>query len=503
MSINGVGTTPTIPVQTLVDLRTQLDDLNRQLGTGQKSATYAGVGPDAGLAVGLRAQLSAMTGYDNTIGTVGTSLQIAQNALTGMNQISKSVLSTTQVGTFALDNTGQTTGQENAGGQLGAFLDLLNTPAGDRYLFSGRAVDQPATDTLSHILDGNGAQAGFKQVVAERNQADLGANGLGRLVIPPAAGSVVSLSEDVAGSPFGFKLASVSSNLTNAVVTGPAGSPAAISVDLTAGNPNPGDTIKFTFNLPDGSSEDLTLTATTSAPPGPNQFTIGATPAATAANLQAALTGAVSTLASTALTAASAVAAGNDFFNTDASNPPQRVAGPPFDTATALVAGTPANTVTWYTGDASTDPARTTAVARVDPSLTVPYGMRANEQAIRNAVQSIAVFSTVTFSPSDPNAEARYSALASRVNSALADTPGVQKINDIAADLATAQATLATAKSRHQSNSAVLTDMVNNIEGINTDQVGAQVLQLQTQLQASLETTAAMAKLSLVNFITG
>jgi flagellin-like hook-associated protein FlgL len=118
-------------------------------------------------------------------------------------------------------------------------------------------------------------------------------------------------------------------------------------------------------------------------------------------------------------------------------------------------------------------------------------------------VQSIAVFSTVTFSPSDPNAEARYSALASRVNSALADTPGVQKINDIAADLATAQATLATAKSRHQSNSAVLTDMVNNIEGINTDQVGAQVLQLQTQLQASLETTAAMAKLSLVNFITG
>src|SRR5215471_14331647 len=314
MSINGVGTTPTIPVQTLVDLRTQLDDLTRQLGTGQKSATYAGVGPDAGLAVGLRAQLSAMSGFDNTINAVGTSLQVAQNALTGMNQISHSVLSTTQVGQFALDNTGQTTGQENAASQLDQFLNLLNTPAGNRYLFSGRAVDQPATDTLSNILNGNGAQAGFKQVVAERNQADLGANGLGRLVIPvpPPLSTVVSVSEDVAGSPFGFKLASVSSNLTNAVVTGPSGSPAAISVDMTAGNPKPGDTIKFTFNLPDGSTEDLTLTATTSAPPGPNQFTIGATPDLTADSLQTALSGAVSTLASTALAAASAVAAGND-----------------------------------------------------------------------------------------------------------------------------------------------------------------------------------------------
>ena len=56
--------------------------------------------------------------------------------------------------------------------------------------------------------------------------------------------------------------------------------------------------------------------------------------------------------------AASAVAAGNDFFNTDASHPPQRVDGPPFDTATALVDGTAANTVAWYTGDNATDDPR-------------------------------------------------------------------------------------------------------------------------------------------------
>ena len=61
-----------------------------------------------------------------------------------------------------------------------------------------------------------------------------------------------------------------------------------------------------------------------------------------------------------------------------------RVNGPPFDSATSLIAGTPANTVTWYTGEMGTDLARGTAVAKVDDALTVSYGARANEQAIRS-----------------------------------------------------------------------------------------------------------------------
>src|SRR5262249_16315385 len=152
-----------------------------------------------------------------------------------------------------LDDTGHTVGQTNAGVQLDELLNLLNTQVGDRYIFSGRALDTPAAESLAHILDGDGARAGFKQVVTERNQADLGANGLGRLVIPPPPGNVVSVSEDVSGSPFGFKLAAVNSGLTNATVTGPAGVPPAISVDFSAGDPNPGESIKFSFTLPDGS----------------------------------------------------------------------------------------------------------------------------------------------------------------------------------------------------------------------------------------------------------
>jgi flagellar hook-associated protein 3 FlgL len=63
MIINtSLGINSALSVQTLIDMRNQLTDLQRQLGTGKKADTYAGLGLDRGLTVGLRSQLSAMTG---------------------------------------------------------------------------------------------------------------------------------------------------------------------------------------------------------------------------------------------------------------------------------------------------------------------------------------------------------------------------------------------------------------------------------------------------------
>ena len=84
-------------------------------------------------------------------------------------------------------------------------------------------------------------------------------------------------------------------------------------------------------------------------------------------------------------------------------------------------------------------------MARVDDSLTVPYGLRANEDAVRDTVKNIAAFAAMTFSPTDPDGEERDQALASRVNLGLSPAPGKQKISDIEADLATASATLGAA----------------------------------------------------------
>ena len=231
------------------------------------------------------------------------------------------------------------------------------------------------------------------------------------------------------------------------------------------------------------------------------QFTIGATPAATAANLQSALTTAIGKLAGGALTAASAVAASNDFFNADANNPPQRVAGPPFDSATAMTAGSAADTVIWYQGEAGSDSARSTATARIDPSLAVSYGARANEAGIRALVQNIATLAAVTVSPSDPNAAELSAALNQRLTGNLNGNPGDQTITDIAVDLAGAQVSINAAKSRHQQTSGTLNDFLQQIQGVSNEEVGSQILALQTRMQASMQTTAMLFQTSLVNYL--
>jgi flagellin-like hook-associated protein FlgL len=400
---------------------------------------------------------------------------------------------------FQLDANGQTIDQKNATAQLDQILSLLNTRAGDRYLFSGSAVDQPSVETADHILNGDGARAGLKQIIAERKLADSGATPLGRLTISAPSATSVAIAQDA--SPFGFKLASAGTTLTGATVTGPAGAPPSVSVDLGVTNPNAGETVRFAFTLPDGTTESLTLTATTSATPGPDEFAIGANSTATAGNLQAALTTAVSALVAVKLPAASAMAAAEDFFAIDGANPPQRVAGPPFNTATALVDGTDVNTVSWYIGEDGSMPARSTASARIDQSISVSYGLRANEDGIRWAVQSIAAFAAVSLSPTDPNGSEQYSALTTRVGSALDRPQGMQGIPDIEAEIAAAQTGLEAAKKRHTQTTSTLGDLLQQIESAPPEEIAARMLALQTSLQASLQTTAILYQTSILNYL--
>jgi flagellin-like hook-associated protein FlgL len=396
------------------------------------------------------------------------------------------------------NGSGALVAQQTGQSSLDQLLALLNAQAGDRYLFSGRATNTPAVETLDHIMNGDGARAGLKQLIFERNQADLGIDGLGRLTI---GGSGNSVQVDEQATSFGLKLASITSTVTGATVSGPTGSPASESIDFSAAAPNPGETVTLRFNLPDGTSENLTLTATTDSPPGSNEFTIGTTPGQTASSFQTALTTAVGKLAGTSLTAASAIAASSDFFNADANNPPQRVGGSsPFYAATGMVAGTAANTVIWYTGETGTDPARSTATAKIDQSLSVSYGARANEDALRTLVQNVATLAAVTISPTDPNGVGLSSELDQRLTANLG-APGTQTVTDIESDLASAQTSLKAAKDRHQQANSTLNDFLQQIEGVSNEDVGAQLLTLQTRMQASMQVTSMLSQLSLVNFL--
>ena len=623
MSINSINYASSLLGQSVRNINNQLSDLSTQLSSGTKSTNYAGMGVDEGFAIAARSQLANISAFGDTMTNVNTIISAANTALQSLSDTGGQVQSNAAATPQKLTSTGQTIGQQNALSELSSIVGILNTQVGDRYIFSGNAISTPAVASADDILNGTGTKAGLKQVIAERLQADLGSSGMGRLVLSSPSATSVQVGEDVAGSPFGLKLGSVSSSLTNATVTGPSGSPPAVSVDLTVGNPNSGEQITFNFNLPDGTSESIQLTASSATPTPAGSFAIGATPAATTANLNAALNSAISTLANTKLVAASAVEAGDNFFNTDgiatggvvnnqattpapitgatalsgaagsnslsasfaagntitvngqtitfvasgatgnnqinvtdnvqtllskidaitgttkpstvsggvitlrsddaaslsmsssnaaafaalgfsgtvtAAKPPLRVSGAPLGSATSLVDGS-ANTVAWYTGNSGPGPARGTSTVRVDSSELVQFGAQANEQAIRQQLQSIAVYAAVTFPPSGVNSPAAVGALSERTAANLTPQTGQQTIMDIQTDFAAAQNAMKDAQARQTQTKSALQNLVDQTEGISQDQVASQILALQNSLTASYQTTAMLAQLSLTKFL--
>jgi flagellin-like hook-associated protein FlgL len=621
--INGIGNTSSQLSLSIQNLKSQFNDLQTQLATGKKSTVYSGMGPSEGFAIFARGQLSNLSAFKSSMTNINTTISTASTALTSFDKIATQVQTAAVTGSAIVNSSGQTTGQQTALLQLQSMREILNTQAGDRYLFSGSAIDTPAVVSVDDMLNGSGANAGLKQLIAERNQADLGASGLGRLVISSPTPTSVAVAEDVAGSPFGFKLNAINSSLTGSTITGPAGSPSSVSVNLGATNPNNGDQVTFTFNLPDGTTESVQLTASTATPVPSGSFAIGLTPTATAANLNAALNTAVGTLASTSLTAASAMAASDNFFNWSAtttggvinnkagtpapitgatllsgaagtdslatnfgpgdtitvngttlsfvasgatgnqlnvtdsvqtlltkidsitgtstpsainggaitlnggtgsdltvasSNPaafaalgfagsvtaaraPLRVGGTPLNAATSLVSGTPANTVYWYTGENGSGPARATSIARIDQTTTIQYGVRANEPAIRSALQSIAAFAAVTTSPTSANASGLVSALNHRVAITLKPQGTQQRVSDIETDLANTQVEMKNVGAQQSQAQLTLQNFIDQTESVSTDEVASQILALQTSLQASYQTTSMLAQMTLVKFL--
>ena len=179
---------------------------------------------------------------------------------------------------------------------------------------------------------------------------------------------------------------------------------------------------------------------------------------------------------------------------------PLRVSGSPLNTATALVSGA-ANTVIWYTGNSGLGSARASSTARIDPSIAVQYGAQANEQAIRAALEGVAVFAAVTASPTGVNSAAQVSALSNRTATNLTPQPGQQTIADIQTDFASAQNTMKEASARQSQTQTMLQNIVDQTESASTAQVASQILALQTALQASYQTTSMLAGLTLTKFL--
>ncbi|QQO22974.1 flagellar protein [Bradyrhizobium diazoefficiens] len=626
MSINSINYSSSVLGSQIRNINQQLTDLSTQLSTGKLSQNYSGMGTNEGFAIAGRAQLSNIAAYTDTITNVNVNINLANTALQSLTTIRSTVQTGSANTAQDLNVNGQTIAQNTAAAQFGSMVGVLNTQSGSRYLFSGTAVNTQSVADAGDIINGTTTQVGFKTVMAERQAADLG-NGMGRLVQTQPTASSIQVSEDVAGSPFGLKIKAVSSTLTGATVTGPSGSPVSFSVDLNGNNPSNGDKLSIQFTLPDGTTEQIDLTASTATPTPLGSFAIDAStpvnPTNTATNLNTALNTAIAKLANTSLVAASAIVAGDNFFNTassaigtpvnnqaappapvtgatalsgaspsdsispgfvagdtitvngttltfvgsgatgnqlnvtdsiqsllgkidqitgtskpstvhggsitiniddaaslsvtssntgalgslgfgatpvTATQPPLRVGSSPASSATTLVNGS-ASTVKWYQGNDGPGSARSTAMARVDDSVTVQYGAQANEDAIRRQLQAIAVFGTFSTSPTGQYSGGQVAALSLRVTQALTQQPGQQRIEDIQTDIAMAQNTMKDASTRQTQAKAQLQTIIDQAESASPDQVASEILSLQNALQASYQVTSNLAQLSLVKFL--
>src|ERR1700677_2057785 len=183
MAINSIGSSTSLLGQSIANIKNQLNTLQVQLATGEKSTTYSGMGTGEGFAIAARAQLANITGYQNPITNVGTTISAANTALQALVTSGGDVATAANSGSQTLNSTGQTTGQTTAVSELSSMLSVLNTQAGNGYIFSGSATNTPSVATADEILNGNGAQAGLTQVISERQQADLGPNDNGRLTV--------------------------------------------------------------------------------------------------------------------------------------------------------------------------------------------------------------------------------------------------------------------------------------------------------------------------------
>src|ERR1700686_3797839 len=179
MAINSVSYGTSVLNQSVVDLKNQLTLLQSQLTTGKKSTSYAGMGVNEGFAIAARSQLASISAFSDTMSNINTNIGVANTALQAMVQIGTTVQNSANSSSQALNTAGQTIAQQTASSQLASMLGILNTQAGDRYLFSGSAINTPSVASVQDILNGTTTQAGFKQVISERQQAD-GTTGLDR-----------------------------------------------------------------------------------------------------------------------------------------------------------------------------------------------------------------------------------------------------------------------------------------------------------------------------------
>lgn len=485
----------------LVSMRSQLDELQRQLASQMRSDTYGGLGDMRVSALTFHAQTGVIEGFSATSTLTSARLSVIDQSTNEFRATAESARAVMIKGVGTSGWSDITAAKAQIQAQFEQMISTLNGEDNGLFIYSGRSRDVRPVVDANTLINGDGVNAGLRQVVDERRLADLG-TGNGRM-LTTNVGATTTLAEDAVGNPFGIKLVagSVQGAMTNLTVTGPAGAPSTISFAF-AGQPLTGERVAFNVTLPDGSTKVLGFAVDTAATADDTTFPLGATPAATAANLKAAIDARLSALGQGELREASAVVAANQFFSGSNTVNVPRVAGPPFATSTAYAAPGTRPTVIWYKGDDdATVNARDTQKAEVDSGTSISFGARANETAFRDTLVGMSLMLVEDYPPNVQSTHDRFEAAASRALGIFNTTGGPNAVLNINAEFGRAAAQVKDAQSRMGDRKTFLSGLLAEIEGVKTEEVALKITALQTNLQASYTTTAKLSQLSLVNYL--
>jgi flagellar hook-associated protein 3 FlgL len=484
----------------LVGMRSQLDELQRQLASGARSSTYGGLGNARVSSLTFRSQTGVFEGYKNVADLTAIRMSVMDQSTNELRATAESARKVMISGRGTSSWSDITAAKQQVQAQFEQMITTLNGQHEGLYLYSGRSRDvRPVVDGNT-LINGDGTNAGLRQVVDERRQADLG-TGNGRMVTN-LVGATASLAEDVAGSPFGVKLiaGSVGGGMTNMTVTGPGGAPSTISFAFT-GQPLTGERVSVGVTLPDGTTRTLGFAVDTAATSDDTVFSLGATPALTAANLKAAIDSRLTAMGQGELREASAVVASQQFFAGTNTTPVQRVQ-PPFATATAYAPVGTRPTVIWYKGDDDTSvAARDTQKAEIDSGTSVSFGARANEASFRDTLMGMSLILVEDYPPNVASTQERFEAAAGRALTVFNGTGGPNAILDVNAQFGRAASQVEDAKTRMTDRKSFLNGLLSEIEGVSTEEIALKINALNNNLQASYTTTARLSQLSLVNYL--
>ena len=280
-----------------------------------------------------------------------------------------------------------------------------------------------------------------------------------------------------------------------------AGTPASLTLGVT-GTPVAGDTVTVNVALRDGTTQTLTLTARRRVPTQPPPPSSPLQRRHRRTTSTSAVNNALKGAASTTLAASSASRASQDFFagSPSAGLAPRRISAD--GNGYAEQAST--KTVIWYTGDDTAADPRATATAQIERQPGAQHrraGQRGADPDRARRARHDRGRCGHDGRRRDAGGPALQRARRPRPHPARLEQHHGAACPGIASDLGLAASTLSNTKTENRTNRAALQGSLDGVETISAKDVTAQLLQLQTQLQASYQVTSMLSKLNLVNYL--